>query len=413
MEPAIANAEAVGEKTPKKFPKMYFLLAAAFVAGFWLNDPATAIVEEYFPTTPKVQLDFSYLNSVLMELENNFVDPDKIDQNKLIYGAAKGMVEASGDPYTTFFDPEEAKSFNEDISGFFDGIGLQIEIKDKRLTVVAPLKNTPAFKAGILAGDEIANVNGTSTVGMSTSKAVSLIKGEKGTEVTLTIFRQGWSETKDFKLIRDTIKVPTVEVEYKEVGGKKIAHFTIFQFSETVYDDFRESANEILKSGAQGMILDLRNNPGGFLDRTQWIAGWFLKERDIVLQERNRSGQGYETQNYYAGGPSSFLSMPMVVLINSGSASASEILTAALRDNRNVDIIGETSFGKGSVQRVFDLSDHSSVKITIAKWLTPKGEAIDGQGIKPTIEVKMTEEDYSQDKDPQMDKALEAISSKI
>jgi len=413
MEPATVNTTEVGQKSPKKYLKIYFLLAAAFAAGFLLKDPISRIIEDLFPATPAVQLDFSYLNGVLSQLEANFVDPQKIDQNKLIYGAAKGMVEASGDPYTTFFDPAETKSFQDDISGYFDGVGLQVEIKNKKLTVVAPLKDTPAFKAGILAGDEISNINGTSTVDMSADEAVSLIKGEKGTEVTLTIFRQGWSETKDFKMVRDTIKVPSVELEYKEVNGKKIAHLTLFQFSETVYSDFQEAARDISKNKAQGIVLDLRNNPGGLLESARDIAGWFLKDRDIVLQERSRSGQGYETQNYYAAGPSTFATMPLVILINSGSASASEILAAALRDNRNVDIIGETSFGKGSVQKLIELADSSSLKVTIAKWLTPKGEAIDGQGIKPTIEVKMTDQDYSQGKDPQLDKALEVVSSKI
>lgn len=413
MEQPIENSGTpVPQKTKKSF-QTYIVLIAVFAAGFWLNGPITEIVDHYFPVKPKIQLDFSYLDSVLIELEKNFVDPGKIDQNKLIYGAAKGMVEASGDPYTIFFDPEETESFNDDISGSFEGVGLQIETKDDKLVVVAPLKDTPASRAGILAADEITSVDGTSTIGMSASEAVVLIKGEKGTEVTLGIFRQGWTEPKDFKIVRDTIKVPTIELEYKEVNGKKIAHLTIVQFSENVYDDFQKEARNILKSGAGGIILDLRNNPGGFLDRTQYIASWFLDEKSVVFQEKTRNGQGYETRSEYANGPASLASIPVVVLINGGSASASEILTAALRDNRNVDIIGETSFGKGSVQRVFDLPDHSSVKITIAKWLTPKGETIDGQGIEPTIEVKMTEEDYSQDKDPQMDKALEVISSKI
>jgi carboxyl-terminal processing protease len=412
MDPTTADTNTAGDnpKVPNKYLKVSFLLVAAFAAGFLLKDPIARAVEDSFPTTPAVQLDFSYLNGVLTELENNFVDPQKIDQNKLIYGAAKGMVEASGDPYTTFFDPTETKNFQDDISGYFSGVGLQVEIKNKELTVVAPLKDTPAFKAGILAGDEIYKINGTSTVDMSANEAVSLIKGEKGTEVTLAIFRQGWSETKDFKMVRDTIKVPSIELKYMEKDGKKIAHLTLFQFSETVYSDFQEAARDISKNKAQGIILDLRNNPGGLLESARDIAGWFLKDREIVLQEKSRNGQA---QNDYASGPSTFVSTPLVVLINSGSASASEILAAALRDNRNVDIIGETSFGKGSVQRLIELSDNSSLKVTIAKWLTPKGEAIDGQGIKPTIEVKMTDEDYQQEKDPQLDKALEAVSSKI
>ena len=384
-------------------------LVTAFAFGFLAKDPAERLLLQQ-QQAAQVSLDFSYLNEVLTKLEDNFVNPQDIDQNKLIYGAAKGIVEASGDPYTTFFDPDETKSFQEDIAGSFDGVGMQVEVKNERLTVVAPIKDTPAWEGGILAGDQVLKVNGTSTIGMSANKAVTLIKGPKGTEVILTIFREGWKETKDFKLVRNTIRLPSVELEYKEINGKKIAHLTILQFSDVVYNDFQKSAQDISNNKVQGIILDLRNNPGGLVNQAQNIAGWFLDKESIILKEKLRSG---DIKEYKAGGPSYFASIPMVILSNKGSASASEILMAALHDNRNIAIIGETSFGKGSVQQLFDLYDGSSIKITIAKWLTPKGEAIDGQGIKPDLEVKMTADDYEQKKDPQMDKAMEIISSEI
>jgi len=384
-------------------------LVTAFAFGFLAKDPAERLLLQQ-QQAAQVSLDFSYLNEVLTKLEDNFVNPQDIDQNKLIYGAAKGIVEASGDPYTTFFDPDETKSFQEDIAGSFDGVGMQVEVKNERLTVVAPIKDTPAWEGGILAGDQVLKVNGTSTIGMSANKAVTLIKGPKGTEVILTIFREGWKETKDFKLVRNTIRLPSVELEYKEINGKKIAHLTILQFSDVVYNDFQKSAQDISNNKAQGIILDLRNNPGGLVNQAQNIAGWFLDKESIILKEKLRSG---DIKEYKASGPSYFASIPMVILSNKGSASASEILMAALHDNRNIAIIGETSFGKGSVQQLFDLYDGSSIKITIAKWLTPKGEAIDGQGIKPDLEVKMTADDYEQKKDPQLDKAMEIISSEI
>ncbi|MFA5248948.1 MAG: S41 family peptidase [Candidatus Paceibacterota bacterium] len=402
------------QDTGKEGKSLKYLLAAlylvaAFAFGFLAKEPAERIFLQQ-QQAAQASLDFSYLDEVLTKLEGNFVNPQDIDQNKLIYGAARGMVEASGDAYTTFFDPDETKSFQEDIAGSFDGVGMQVEVKNERLTVVAPIKDTPAWKGGILAGDQVLKVNGTSTIGMSANKAVTLIKGPKGTEVILTIFREGWKETKDFKLVRDTINLPSVELEYKEINGKKIAHLTILQFSDVVYNDFQKSAQDISNNKVQGIILDLRNNPGGLVNQAQNIAGWFLDKNSIILKEKLRSG---DIKEYKSNGPSYFSSIPVAILSNKGSASASEILMAALHDNRNIAIIGETSFGKGSVQQLFDLYDGSSIKITIAKWLTPEGKAIDGQGIKPDLEVKMTADDYEQKKDPQMDKAMEIISSEI
>jgi len=407
------------EETPKRptEPNKYFVIVfamiAAFALGFYLKEPITAMATGHQTASPDIKLEFSYLNDVLQQLETSFIDPEKIDQNKLIYGAAKGMVESVGDPYTAFFDPTDTKSFQDDISGYFEGIGMQIEVRNDRLKVVAPLQDTPAQRAGILAGDEILKINGTSTIGMSSDEAVTLIKGPKGTEVVLNIYRNGWDEPKDFKIIRDTIRVPSLELSFKDVNGKKVAYLKIFQFSDVLYSDFQKAAREINSKNSQGIILDLRNNPGGLLDQAQDIAGWFLRNREVILKEETRNGDKYETKDYLAFGPSTFASKPVVILINQGSASASEILTAALHDNRNAVIIGETSFGKGKVQQLFGLSDNSSVKITIANWLTPKGEQIDGNGIKPDIEVKMTAADYDAGKDPQLDKAIETISSKI
>jgi carboxyl-terminal processing protease len=400
------------EKT-NKYLIIAFGLATAFFAGFYLKDPLTAMAISRQTADPAAKLEFSYLNDVLQQLEGSFIEPEKIDQNKLVYGAAKGMVESLGDPYTSFFDPGETKSFQDDISGYFEGTGMQIEVRNERLKVVAPLEDTPAQRAGILAGDEILKINSTSTVGMSSDEAVSLIKGPKGTKIVLNIYRNGWEEAKDFEMVRDTIRVPSLDLSFKEVNGKKVACLKIFQFSDILYGDFQKAAREIISENAQGVILDLRNNPGGLLDQAQDIAGWFLKNREVILKEETRVGDKYETKDYLSFGPSTFASKPVVILINQGSASASEILAAALHDNRNAVIIGETSFGKGKVQQLFGLADNSSVKITIANWLTPKGEQIDGNGIKPDVEVKMTADDYDNGKDPQLDKAVEIISSKI
>lgn len=404
------------EIKPEKTNKYLIIalgLAMAFFGGFYLKEPLMAMAISRQTADPAAKLEFSYLNDVLQQLEDSFIEPEKIDRNKLVYGAAKGMVESLGDPYTSFFDPGETKSFQDDISGYFEGTGMQIEVRNERLKVVAPLEDTPARRAGILAGDEILKINGTSTVGMSSDEAVSLIKGPKGTKIVLNIYRNGWEESKDFEMVRDTIRVPSLNLSFKEVNGKKVAYLKIFQFSDILYGDFQKAAREIISENAQGIILDLRNNPGGLLDQAQDIAGWFLKNREVILKEETRVGDKYETKDYLSFGPSTFASKPVVILINQGSASASEILAAALHDNRNAVIIGETSFGKGKVQQLFSLADNSSVKITIANWLTPKGEQIDGNGIKPDVEVKMTADDYDNGNDPQLDKAIEIISSKI
>jgi len=285
-------------------------------------------------------------------------------------------------------------------------VGMEIGIKKGQLQVIAPLEGTPAQKAGLRSGDKILKINDTETSDLTIDEAVDLIRGPKGTEVTLTIFREEWKKTKEIKLMRDVIEVPSLKREIKEIDGQKIAYIQLYQFSENASFDFRKAAIEILTSPAQKIILDLRNNPGGYLEVAQDITGWFLEKGKIVVIED--FGQGNE-QEYKAQGPGTFSDYKVVILINQGSASASEILAGALRDNRGILLIGEKSFGKGSVQELEKLKEGSSLKITVAKWLTPKGQLITDVGLEPDIKVEMTEEDYEQDRDPQLDKAIEII----
>ena len=226
--------------------------------------------------------------------------------------------------------------------------------------------------------------------------------------MTLTIFRDGWEDVKDFKIVRDVIEIPSLKWEIKRPasGYPDIAYIKLYQFSEAAKFAFNKAALEILSSPAKKIILDLRNNPGGYLEVSQDIAGWFLEKGQIVTIED--FGGKEPSQEYKANGPSDLLSYPMVVLINQGSASASEILAGSLRDNRSIKLIGEKSFGKGSVQELADLRE-GSLKITVARWLTPKGDLINKEGLTPDIEIKMTEEDYNEDKDHQLDKAIEIL----
>lgn len=350
-------------------------------------------------------IDFSLFWDAYEKLHQNFINPDKIDNQKVIYGAISGMTKSLGDPYTDFFNPEQAKMFKQDLLGSFDGIGVEIGIKKDQLTIIAPLKGTPGEKAGLKSGDQIIKINGESASDMSIDQAVNLIRGKKGTEVTLTIFRDEWKQTKDIKIIRGTIKIESINWELKE---NDIAYINIHQFNQSLSSDFKKVAFEILASPAKKIVLDLRNNPGGYLDVSQDIAGWFLKPDQIVTIED--FGEGKEQLRHKANGNGSFVNFPIVVLINKGSASAAEILAGALRDNRNIKLIGEKSFGKGSVQEVINLRDGASfLKITIAKWLTPKGNLISDVGLNADVKVEISDEDFDNNKDPQLDKALEII----
>jgi carboxyl-terminal processing protease len=350
------------------------------------------------------ELDFSLFWEAYQKLQEKFVAKEKIDYQKVLYGAISGMVKSLDDPYTVFLDPEENKRFNEDVSGLFEGIGAEIGIRKGQLQIISPLEGTPAEKAGLRAGDKIIKINDTFTTDLTVDEAVNLIRGPKGTEVTLTIFREELEAPKEIKIQRAVIEIPSLKWELKEGN---IAYIKLYQFSEKADTDFRDKAMEILASPAQKIILDLRNNPGGYLEVANNIAGWFLKRNSIVTIED--FGGKFERKEYKAQGNEKFADYPIVILINQGSASGSEILAGALRDNRSIKLIGEKSFGKGSVQELENLPGGASLKITVAKWLTPKGESISEKGLDPDIQVEMTEKDYENGRDPQLDKAIEII----
>jgi len=349
-------------------------------------------------------VDFSLFWDVWNSIKLKYVNRQNLDFQKMVYGAISGMVKALADPYTVFFPPEETERFIEDVKGAFEGVGMEIGIRKGQLEVISPLEGTPAKNAGLRAGDKILEINGTSTAELTVEKAVNMIRGLKGTEVTLTIFREGWEEAKEFKLTRDVISVPSLKWELKEGD---IAYIKLYQFSEKASYDFQMAAIEILNTPAKKIILDLRNNPGGYLEVAQDIAGWFLERDKLVVIED--FGEGKEKIEYKAKGNAKFSQYPMVVLINQGSASGSEILAGALYDNRGILMIGEKSFGKGSVQELENLRGGSSLKITVAKWLTPKGKFITDVGLEPDIKIELTDKDYKEGLDPQLDKAIEVV----
>jgi len=378
-----------------------------FGVGFWIGE--TSVVCD---VCPPEEVNFSLFWEAWKKLQEEFVNPEDIDIQEMVYGAIAGMVKSLKDPYTVFFSPGDTKKFLEDVSGKFEGVGMEIGIRKGQLQVIAPLEGTPAQKAGLRAGDKIIKIDDVVTTDITIEEAVSMIRGPKGTEVTLIIFRDEWENTREFKIKRVIIKIPSLKWELLastgEAGGKDdIAYIKIYQFSEKLNSDFTKVGVEILNSPAKKIILDLRNNPGGYLVRAQDIAGWFLEKGKVVVVED--FGSKKDPEVYETKGNAKFSDYPMVILINQGSASASEILASALRDNRGIKIIGETSFGKGSVQELEELRGGSSLKITIAKWLTPNGDLITDVGLKPDIEIKMTEEDYNEERDPQLDKAIEIL----
>lgn len=387
------------------------LLAGSFYGGFWYGKNSRPSIEKVSGVFNKEtgkpdSIDFSLFWDSWTQIEEKFVNRSALDYQKMVYGAIDGMVKSLGDPYTAFFPPVESKKFSEDIKGSFDGIGAEIGMRKDILIVISPLEGSPAKKAGLLAGDQILKIDDKVTADLNVDEAVNLIRGSKGTQVTLAILREGWSDTKDYKITRDVINVPILKYEIKDIGGKKIAYIQLYEFTENAANEFTKKVNEILNSNAQGIVLDLRGNPGGYLEVAVDIASWFVDGGKLVVSEDFGNGNKNEHTSY---GYKKLATYPTVVLIDQGSASASEILAGALRDDNGIKLVGEKSFGKGSVQELENLRGGTSLKVTVAKWLTPSGHSIMEQGLEPDIQVGRTQEDVDAGRDPQLDKALEML----
>jgi len=387
-------------------------VAALIVLAFWggysygkAQIPSQFLVEGLSNQTlgQPDSVDFSLFWDAWRVIEQKYVGSDSLDRQEMVFGAIEGMVNALGDPYTTFFPPEEEKLFREDISGSFGGIGAEIGMRDEVVTVIAPLEGSPAQKAGLRAGDKIAAIDGTSTQGMDLNEAVRLIRGEKGSNVVLSVVRNG--DLSDISIIRDTIQVPVIAWEERD----GVAHVQLFSFSARSPEEFSRAMQEVNMAGYDRVVLDLRNNPGGFLEAAQRVAGWFVSPGDVVAIERFGGGER-EDEIYRAVGDGSFKDAKIVVLINGGSASASEIVAGALRDVRGTVLVGEKSFGKGSVQELENLRK-GALKVTVARWLTPKGTSISEEGLDPDITVEITEEDINAGSDPQLERAIQEVKN--
>ncbi|MEA3399273.1 MAG: S41 family peptidase [Patescibacteria group bacterium] len=330
---------------------------------------------------------------------------DKISEQDRVWGAIAGLAKSSDDPYTVFFSPKENELFKDSIQGSFSGIGAEVGMKKGVLTIIAPLKDSPAYNAGIKSGDKIIEVDGEDTIDISIDKALSMIRGKKGTTVALTVYRSGIQGTQEIKIIRDTIQIPTIDTELRDDG---IFVISFYSFSENSVNLFREALIEFSSAKTDKLIIDLRGNPGGYLDAVVNIASWFIDEGKVIVREN--FGDKSKEQAFRSHGPRIFTDdLKLVILIDQGSASASEIMAGALREHNIATLVGEKTFGKGSIQELIDITDNTSLKVTVGKWLTPNGISISENGLEPDVKVEYTLEDYENDRDSQFDKAVEIL----
>jgi carboxyl-terminal processing protease len=359
-------------------------------------------------------------------LSEKYVNATTTDSQKRIWGAIQGLTASQNDPYTVFFPPEESAIFKSDIAGNFEGVGMEIASKDGFLTVVAPLKDSPAEKAGVKPGDKVLQIDGKSTSDLPVDQAVKLIRGPKGSAVKILFMREGVAQPFEKAITRDTIDIPTLQTEVKSgsssgtgsttassnngVGLRQDGIFVIrlFSFTSTSPDLFRKALRDFVESGSHKLVIDLRGNPGGYLEAAWDMASWFLPSGDVIVTEDfggKQPSNVYRSKGYNIFGKN----LKLVILVDSGSASASEIFAGALQEHGVAKLVGTKTFGKGSVQELIPITPDTSLKVTIARWLTPNGHNLSHDGLNPDVEVKFTPADIDAKKDVQMDKAVEIL----
>jgi len=383
-----------------------FILSLNFVLAYKLGKESRAYYNPpFFDFKQEFGEEYNKLFSeVWAKIKENFVDQKRVNPEKAGFEAVRGIVRSLDDPYSDLYTPRQSKIFEEDLKGSFCGIGIEIGIRNNLLTVISPLENTPAAKAKIKAGDIITKINGEDTSNISLEEAVSKIRGECGTKVKLTIIREGWKEEKDFELVREEIKIKAVEGKFIEPD---IGYIKINTFNQNTIPEFVEKFNELSKNGANKYILDLRNNPGGYLDVAIQMSEFFVPRGKIILKEI--WGREQKEKVIRSEGPGTLKDLKVVILVNKGSASASEIFAGALRDNLGVKLIGEKTFGKGSVQEVFKI-DSYLLKLTIAYWLTPDGIKLEGNGLEP--DIKVVDKNPDDNVDEVLNRAIEILQQK-
>lgn len=355
---------------------------------------------------PEEEVDISLLWGVWRLLSLHYIHPEDMEVTPMIHGAVEGLVSAVDDPYTAFMPPKENKEFRDSLNGALQGIGAELTLKDEKVVIVAPLKGSPAQAAGLLPDDIVTHVDDESIEGMGLDEVVEIIRGPEGTDVTLAIWREESSKSLEITITRANISIPSVESEIKEYKEKEIGYISLNRFGDSTTQEVQEAVEEILDAEVSGLVFDVRFNGGGYFSKALDLTSMFLEE-GVVVSVVSREG---EPDHHYAYGGAIAPEIPLVVLINEGSASAAEIFAGALQDNSRATVIGKQSFGKGTVQEVFDLPGKSSVRITTAKWLTPNGHDLAKEGVKPDIDVDRSPEDMKEEIDPQLDAALELLS---
>ncbi len=398
---------------PIKFFFYLILVGIIFSAGFRQGknsvSPISFVDVQNKTVGQPISVDFAPFWKAWNTLNDKFVDTATssktiTDQTK-IWGAISGLTASFGDPYTVFFPPAESAMFAEEVRGNFEGVGMEVVQKDGALVVISPLKDSPAEEAGILAGDRIIKIDNKDTANLTTEAAVALIRGKSGTEVTLTIFRNNKKEAFEVKVTRGVINIPTIDT--KDLGNG-IFKIDLYNFTAESPNLFRGALRQFIESGNGKLILDLRGNPGGYLEVAIDMASWFLPSGKIIVRES--FGQNKEETVYRSKGYDIFTDrLRFVILVNGGSASAAEILAGALSEYGVATLVGEKTFGKGSVQELVNITSDTSLKVTIARWLTPDGISISKQGIVPEFVVTRSQADIELDKDPQLAKAIEIL----
>jgi len=395
-----------------------FLLSAVFALGVYVGQEKRSATEKITSVFNKEnsnitfdvpQTDFGPFWKAWYSINQKYNSSNgtTTDQDK-VWGAIQGLVASLGDPYSVFLPPEDAEIFEENIQGNFGGVGIEIGIRDDTLTVISPLKGTPADRAGILAGDKIIMAGGVITTGMSIDEAVKIIRGEIGTPIVLSVVREGKNEPLEIEITRDKIAVPTIETELRDDG---VFVIQLYNFSAISSDLFREALRKFVLSASDKLVLDLRGNAGGFLQAAVDIGSWFLPAGKIIVTE-DYGGKRDDIVHRSKGYNIFNKDLKMVVLVNGGSASASEILAGALSEHDIATLVGEKTFGKGSVQELDKITPETSLKLTVAHWKTPQGKSISNGGLTPDFEVEMTQEQYIAGEDPQLEKAVELLLSR-
>ena len=395
----------------RQYAATVLLVALFFILGVYVGNNNRPEIDKVLGISGKetavaIQTDFSPFWKVWNTINEKYPSAGKTTDQERVYGAISGLIGSLNDPYSVFFAPDEAKSFEDEIAGNFDGIGMEVGMKDKVLTVIAPLKDTPAYRANIKSGDRIIKIDKIVTSGLSIEEAIKLIRGPKGTAVILTIFREGNKEPIEIKIVRDTINIPTLDTEMRNDG---IFVIKLYSFSANSANLFRQALKQFSESGTEKLLLDLRGNPGGYLESAVDMASWFLPKGKVVVSEDY--GDDKKPEVFRSKGYDVFNTdmLKFIILIDGGSASASEIVAGAMQDHGIARLVGAKSFGKGSVQEPIKITPDTLLKITVAKWLTPNGNLIEKKGLTPDYQIEITRKDLDAKKDPQLEKAVELL----